>query len=254
MRVLLSGLLAASLLSSPLLAAECTRPAEHTALWLADSGGEPDPDEYDEWLSWFDSERVEAVGTGVIALRRTGGAAVVIDEVPEPGAPVSGPEVSGHLDRSAWLRGADLMRARLRPGPGVVLAQEAVVGAEGWEVAAQLVRAGVRRTGTDAVGVELVGACDGERRVGRRGRGRVHGQMLSYCKYRCQAVLFCRRQHQAVKSASLIGRLSFAISALAAWRTCRMPTLEGSAAARKVALIATAAMLPPVRLILASCS
>ncbi len=32
MRVLLSGLLAASLLSSPLLAAECTRPAEHTAL------------------------------------------------------------------------------------------------------------------------------------------------------------------------------------------------------------------------------
>ena len=32
MRLMLSSLLAASLLSSPLLAAECTRPAEHTAL------------------------------------------------------------------------------------------------------------------------------------------------------------------------------------------------------------------------------
>ena len=32
MRLLLSGLLAATLLTSPLLAAECTRPAEHTAL------------------------------------------------------------------------------------------------------------------------------------------------------------------------------------------------------------------------------
>ena len=145
---------------------ESADPAEHTALWLADSGGDPDPEEYDGWLTWFDSERVEAVGTGVIALRRTGGSSVVMDEVPEPGAPVSGAEVSGHLGRSGWLREADLSRARLRPGPGVVLAQEAVVGADGWEVVAQLVRAGVRRTGTDAVGVELIGACDGERTVG----------------------------------------------------------------------------------------
>ena len=32
MRLLVSGLMAASLLTSPLMAAECTRPAEHTAL------------------------------------------------------------------------------------------------------------------------------------------------------------------------------------------------------------------------------
>lgn len=147
---------------------EAADPAEHTALWLSDSGGEPDPDEYDGWLTYFDRERVEAIGTGVIALRRVDASApsVVMDEVPEPGAPVTGVEVSGHLDRSAWLRGADLTRAVLVPRLEVTLVQEASVGADGWEVTAQLVRAGVRRTGTDVVGVELIGACNGERTVG----------------------------------------------------------------------------------------
>lgn len=149
---------------------EISDPAEHTALWLADSGGEATDAEYDEWLGWFDREHVDAVGTGVIGLRRVDVAqpSLVVDTVPEPGAPVAGVELSGHLTRSAWLRehGGELARAVLLPGPGVVLAQEAVVGADGWEVVAQQVRAGARRTPSDAVGVALIGACDGRRSIG----------------------------------------------------------------------------------------
>lgn len=148
---------------------ETQDPAEYVATWLRDAG-DTSRARAEAWLRWFEENDVEAVGFGIVTLRRTDAVATVsIEHAPQQVGQPLGPHLAGWLDRTAWLRDADLLAARLRVAADVTLEQVATAGAEGWEVATQTLvqHHGLRwRTDLDPVGVALVGACDGTRSLG----------------------------------------------------------------------------------------
>ena len=145
---------------------EVQDPAEYVATWLRDAG-DTSAERAETWLRWFEDTDVEAVGFGIVTLRRADAAPVVrVEDAPQPVVQPLGPHLAGWLDRVAWLRGNDLDDAALRVPPDVALEQVATAGAEGWEVAAQALRQheGLSwRADVDPVTVALVGACDGTR-------------------------------------------------------------------------------------------
>jgi methylase of polypeptide subunit release factors len=149
---------------------EVQDPAEYVATWLRDAG-DTSRERAERWLRWFAENDVEAVGFGIVTLRRTDGAATVsVEDARQPVVQPLGPALQGWLDRVAWLRDADLPAARLHVAPDVSLEQAAVPGDEGWAVAVQALRqhTGLRwRAETDQVGVALTGACDGTRPLGQ---------------------------------------------------------------------------------------
>ncbi|HET9656909.1 MAG TPA: methyltransferase, partial [Kineosporiaceae bacterium] len=167
---------------------EVQDPAEYAETWIRD-GGQAEGSRFDElyaaWLDDFEARGVDAVGFGVITLRRPGLSAagdaqepgrVTLRRVEEVRHPVSGP-LGGHLEACLaahdWLESAGageagLAAARLRvaqdvteerhhrPGeadPQVILLRQG--GGFGRSVQASTALAG------------LVGACDGELTVGR---------------------------------------------------------------------------------------
>jgi methylase of polypeptide subunit release factors len=148
---------------------EVQDPAEYVATWLRDAG-DTSRERAERWLAWFEENGVEAVGFGIVTLRRTDASPVVrVEEARQPVVQPIGPSLAAWLDRVAWLRSADLLSAPLAVADGVTLEQVAVPGDEGWEVAAQALvqRSGLSWRGeTDPVGVALVGACDGTRPLG----------------------------------------------------------------------------------------
>jgi len=147
---------------------EVSDPAEYAALWLRDTGAQADPAAYDDWLDWFDAQGVEGVGFGVVGMRRVDAAepAVTLEDVREPTAGVTGPELAGRLERQGWLRQHDLATAHLVPAPDLALTQTAAIGPDGWTVAGQVLGRAGQSTATDAIGVHLVAACDGRTPVG----------------------------------------------------------------------------------------
>jgi methylase of polypeptide subunit release factors len=142
---------------------EVQDPAEYVALWQRDAG-DTDPARYDAWLHWFDDSDVEAVGFGIVTMRR-GGTRVEVEDARQPVAQPIGPHLARWLDA---VRVTDLLDATPRVAAGVTLEQGAYATAGGWEVASQVLAQahGLRwRTEVDPVGVALVGACDGTRTV-----------------------------------------------------------------------------------------
>ncbi len=120
---------------------EVADPALHVGTWQRDAGLDlASPDgraQAGAWLDWMEGERVEAIGFGMITLRRTDAApAVVFEDLPGAVDDPLGPEVEGWLDRVDWLRthaGDDaLLDARLAVAPSVVLERYAEPGVEGW--------------------------------------------------------------------------------------------------------------------------
>ena len=168
---------------------EVQDPAEYVATWLRDAG-DTGAERAGRWLDWFADHDVEAVGFGIVTLRRTGAAPhVTVEDAPQPVAQPIGPHLAGWLDRVAWLRDADLgsadlggaglgnaglrdaglLSARLRVAGDVTLEQVATAGADGWDVVTQALRqhTGLRWRGeVDAYGVALTAACDGTRPLG----------------------------------------------------------------------------------------
>lgn len=150
---------------------EAADPVEYVELWLADAG-ERAPDRARAaatWLDYLAAERVEAIGMGLISLHRTDAddPLVTLDELPEAGAPLTGPEVGAFLAAQRWVRGrsdADLLATRLVLAPGAVLEQRALAGHEGWDTVLRLLR---RPGGPGAVlqldewGQALLGGCTG---------------------------------------------------------------------------------------------
>jgi methylase of polypeptide subunit release factors len=148
---------------------EVQDPAEYVATWQRDAG-DTSVERAEAWLRWFEDHGVEAVGFGLVTLRRTGDEpAVVVEDAPQPFAQPIGPHLAAWLDRVDLLRHADLLAARPVVAEGVALEQVATAGTEGWTVAAQALQqhAGLRwRIEVDPIGVALVGACDGSRTLG----------------------------------------------------------------------------------------
>ena len=152
---------------------EVADPALHVGTWQRDGGLDPASpagrEQARDWLDWMDRAGVEAVGFGVLTLRRTDGPpTVVFEDLAEPFDDPLGPEVEGWLDRVDWLRAhaddAALLSARLTARP---------FGAVG-----ALVGAGPRRAGR-AVGAAIA------RQDGPRWRHEVDGpaaDLLAGCQ------------------------------------------------------------------------
>ena len=150
---------------------EVADPSQYAALWLSDAGEKGSPayeTRYSRWLDWFAAAGVEAIGFGLVTLRKSGAdrPTVRIEEVPQPIDEPAGPEVAGWFDRLDALRGVDVDSVRFDRAPGLQLEQTASPGPEGWEVTIQRLRqpAGLRWTApVDPAVAALVAGCDGTR-------------------------------------------------------------------------------------------
>jgi len=152
---------------------EVADPALHVGTWQRDGGLDPASpagrDQARAWLEWMDRTGVEAVGFGLLTLRRTDAApTVVFEDVREPFDDPLGPEVEGWLDRVDWLRAhADdtaLLSARLTLAPSVLLERWSAPGPEGWTAVGAAVgrQDGPRwRHEVDGPAADLLAGCHG---------------------------------------------------------------------------------------------
>ncbi len=72
------GWVAGTGLSAWVIQREVSDPVSYVRLWLSDAAERTDPVRMAAWLDWFDSHKVEAVGFGLVTLRRSGHAEPVV--------------------------------------------------------------------------------------------------------------------------------------------------------------------------------
>jgi methylase of polypeptide subunit release factors len=158
---------------------EVQDPAEYAETWARDGGQQPGSPEYSTmyagWLDDFAQRDVEAIGFGVIALRRPAdpAAAQRVRRIEEHAGPVAasfGATVSGVLAAEEWLLGVaddELLAARLTVAGDVTEERSGPPGAP--DPAVILLRQGgglQRSVRADTALVGVVGACDGELPLG----------------------------------------------------------------------------------------
>jgi methylase of polypeptide subunit release factors len=164
-----AGWVAGTGLDAWVIQREVSDPVSYVDLWLSDAGERSDPVRAAAWLDWFDANKVEAVGMGVITLRRAGhdDPVVRVEELRQAIEQPLGPQVSAWLRRQDWLRERDtpaLLHQRYRAAKGMILQQQATIGAEGWAVDRQVLSlpGGLRWSEeVDPLVLALVGGCDG---------------------------------------------------------------------------------------------
>ena len=148
---------------------EVAEPRSYIELWLADASEPADPRRIDDWLEWFDAHKVEAVGFGLVTLRRSGhdDPVVRVEELRQQVQPPLGERIAEWFDRQDWLRARDveaLLATRYRMADGLRLRQEAMMGPDGWEVERQVLALtnGLRWSEEiDSLVLALVNGCDG---------------------------------------------------------------------------------------------
>ncbi|MEU4699002.1 class I SAM-dependent methyltransferase [Nonomuraea dietziae] len=148
-------------------------PAEYVELWLRDAAEQGSPAyaaRYDEWLSWFEANRVEGIGFGWITLRNSGtlDPVVRVERLTHQVALPVGGYVDDVLDSiAAAHRTRDLETARLRVAEGLL---DERIGAPGAEDPSRIVlrqtRGLLRSTDVGTVEAALAGVCDGELALG----------------------------------------------------------------------------------------
>jgi hypothetical protein len=164
-----AGWVAGTGLDALVIQREVTDPVSYVNLWLSDAGERSDPRRAAAWLDWFDTNKVEAVGLGLVTLRRTGrhDPLIRIEDLRQTVDTPLSDQLAGWLRRLDWLRGRDsatLLRERYRAAPGLTLHQEATIGPEGWAVDRQLLAlpSGLHWSEeVDPLVMALVGGCNG---------------------------------------------------------------------------------------------
>jgi methylase of polypeptide subunit release factors len=160
---------------------ELQDPAEYAETWARDGGHRPYEPAYDAlveaWLQDFAARGVEAVGFGVLTLRRPLEAGrPPLRRLEELSGPVGqggavGPVVADVLAAEAWLAGtsdADLLAAHLVVAPDVTEERYGRPGAVDPQVVLLRQGGGLHRAiRADTALAGLVGACDGELAVGQ---------------------------------------------------------------------------------------
>jgi methylase of polypeptide subunit release factors len=121
---------------------EVSDPVDYVGLWLRDAS-EADPARAQAWLDWFDANRIEAVGFGLVTLRRNGRADPVVrlEELRQSVLSPLGTQVAAWFDRQDWLtahRGPALLAERYRCPDGLRLTQEATHADGDWQVDRQV--------------------------------------------------------------------------------------------------------------------
>ena len=155
--------------------------AEYAETWLRDAGITPErgrdrfTEAYEAYLDYFDSRGVEAVGFGIVTLRRTGGNGEPtwrrFEELEGPMQQPLGEHLASSLDAKVWLDSTsdgDLLNAR------VVVAADVTRETYGHPTSPDpehiLLRQGGgfgRAVKADTALAGLVSACDGELTVGQ---------------------------------------------------------------------------------------
>ena len=162
-----AGWVAGTGLDAWVIQREVSDPVSYVRLWLADAAERTDPAQLAAWLDWFDANQVEAVGFGLVTLRRSGHAEPVvrIEELRQAVDQPLGVQVAGWFERQDWLRSAgSLFGHRYRMAAGLRLRQEATIGDEGWAVDRQSLElpSGLRWSQeVDPLILALVSGCDG---------------------------------------------------------------------------------------------
>jgi methylase of polypeptide subunit release factors len=152
---------------------EVTAPVEYVDLWLRDASEPPDAGRAEAWRDWFETNKVEAVGFGVVTMRRSDRAdpVVRIEEARQPIDPPLGTHVVAWLERQDWLAahpGGAVLDVSYRRPDGLKLTQEAQHDGDEWAVSRQILALpdGLRwAEEVDPVTVALVGGSDGRRRL-----------------------------------------------------------------------------------------
>ena len=150
---------------------EVSDPVGYVNLWLADAAEDPaeQPGKAAAWLDWFDANKIDAVGLGLVTLRAGGhdDPSVRVEDLRQGIDQPMGDHVAAWFDRQDWLRGqsADtLLDTRLRADDRLQLRQEASHTPQGWQVDRQFL---AQTTGlhwveqVDPIVLALVSACDG---------------------------------------------------------------------------------------------
>ncbi|SCL22042.1 Methyltransferase small domain-containing protein [Micromonospora rhizosphaerae] len=148
---------------------EVADPMAYVNLWLTDVGEAADPQRMAAWLDWFDAHKVEAIGFGIVSLRRSGHdePIVRVEDLRQRVEPPMGERIAAWFDRQDWLRVRDtdaLLAERYRAAEGLQLRQEATMGDEGWAVDRQVLGMprGLRwQEEIDPLVLALVGGADG---------------------------------------------------------------------------------------------
>jgi hypothetical protein len=147
---------------------EVTDPVTYVQLWLRDSGDQFDARRAEEWLDWFDEQRIEAVGFGVITLRRrTGGGTprVRIEDVHQQIEQPLGSRIADWFTRQDFLRTSDLLRTRFVAASDLELHIEAGLGTDGWRETRRMLTQtrGLRWVEeVDEATAALVASCSGD--------------------------------------------------------------------------------------------
>jgi len=165
-----AGWVAGTGLDAWVIEREASDPVGYVRLWLADAA-EPDNTETAAetaatWLDWFDANKIEAVGLGLVTLRAAGhdDPTVRVEELRQPVDQPLGPHIEAWFDRQEWLRAQDLLAQRLSAAQGLQLHQEATKGPDSWQVDRQLLALpdGLRWVEQiDPLVLALVSGCDG---------------------------------------------------------------------------------------------
>jgi hypothetical protein len=154
------------------LAREVLDPGAHAANWLRQT--EP-PDrwepEYDRWMAYYERHGIEAIGLGLVTLRRRAGGDgwFRAEEAEQDFAMPCGDHLGAAFELADFLAAHDgdrLAAAHLRVAPDVVLDERAAPAGTGWSVSDRRLRqtAGLCREGeVDPALAAIVAACDGRR-------------------------------------------------------------------------------------------
>lgn len=148
---------------------EVADPMTYVGMWLSDAGEADDPQRAAEWLDWFDTHKIEAIGFGLVNLRRGGhdDPVVRVEDLRQQVRAPFGTQIAAWFDRQDWLRARDeagLLAATYRATDGLRLHQEATMGDEGWGVERQVLAMpqGLRWSEeVDPLVLALVGGADG---------------------------------------------------------------------------------------------
>ncbi len=119
---------------------EVSDPVEYVNLWLRDASEAYDAARAEAWLDWFDAQKIEAVGYGLVTMRRNEKADPLVraEDMRQSVTPPMGAQIAAWFERQDWLGGhPDLLDTHLARAAGLRLTQYADHDAEDWSVQTQ---------------------------------------------------------------------------------------------------------------------
>jgi methylase of polypeptide subunit release factors len=145
---------------------EVSSPVDYVNLWLRDASEAFDPARATAWLDWFESQRISAIGYGLVTLRRNDRKEPVVrvEDLRAATRPPTGADVATWFERQSWLADhPDPLAVRYTRSPDLRLTQHASIDGPDWTVDSQVlaIEGGLWSQEVDPVALALVSGADG---------------------------------------------------------------------------------------------